>query len=717
MVSLATLPGVVESLAGGVGGVAPAAGLRLAAAGQAEAGISYTPFLPGLILLLPLLGAAINGIGAFAWRESRRIPTLVGPLAVLASFAIVAANFLSMRGAGVDDPILVSLWTWIAAGDLRVGVDLQLDHLSLLMGLIVTGVGGIIHVYSVGYMREDPGYSRFFAYLNLFVFFMLLLVLGANFPLMFVGWEGVGLCSYLLIGFWYEVRAYSDAGKKAFIVNRVGDAGFLVAIFLLFNAFGTLDFLPILSRAPGELAYGGPLATWITLLLFVGCTGKSAQIPLHVWLPDAMAGPTPVSALIHAATMVTAGVYLVARTGVLFALAPVSQAVVAAVGAGTALFAATIALQQVDIKRVLAYSTISQLGYMFLAVGIGAFTAGIFHLMTHAFFKALLFLGAGAVIHRVEHAWHGLGHHGDPNDMRNHGGLASPMPITAATMWIATLAIAGVFPFAGFFSKDEILWRAGAYGYPILWAVGLVTAVLTAVYMTRLMVLTFHGRNRTFAEIAGGTGVDPSATTPVPSEDAGRRLHEAPPVMWVPLVLLAALALVGGWVNVPEALPLPGVEALHHWLEPVFEPARRVAAGHGFEPGHRAPLGGGEGAWALISTLLAAATVGVTLLFLKERRCPTPSRAAEPRGVARFLYRKWYVDELYDRAIVRPLLTVWRACWRVVDARLVDGSVNGVAGTSSIVGWLGSQLQSGRVGTYLFFFVVGAVFILGTLAF
>ncbi len=676
----------------------PLGALQEAGAAGAAHGADFDPILPGLILLLPLLGALVNGVGAFAWRESRTVPAIVGPASVLAAFALVVANFLAMVPASPHDPAIVSLWTWIAAGGLEIGVDLQFDRLSVLMGLIVTGVGGIIHVYSVGYMREDPGFSRYFAYLNLFVFFMLALVFGANFPVMFVGWEGVGLCSYLLIGFWYEVPEYSDAGKKAFIVNRIGDAGFLVAMFLLFTAFGTLDFLPIFERAPAALEGGGPLVTAITLLLFLGCTGKSAQIPLHVWLPDAMAGPTPVSALIHAATMVTAGVYLVARAGVLFALAPVSQAVVAAVGAGTALFAATIALQQYDIKKVLAYSTISQLGYMFLAVGIGAFTAGIFHLMTHAFFKALLFLGAGAVIHAVEGAWHAVGEGGDPNDMRNHGGLRRAMPITTATMWVATLAIAGVFPFAGFFSKDEIIWAAGARGYGVLWGVAIVTALLTAAYMTRLMVMTFHGESRT-------------------GEEARSRLHEAPAVMWVPLVILGLLSVVGGWVNIPEALPLPHIEALHAWLEPVFEPALALATAEGAGMAHAAPLGGGEALWAAISTTLALVVVLLTFRALAARRYPSAAEAPEPTGLGRVLYRKWYVDELYDRIVVRPLLALWRACWRVVDEGLVDGAVNGVAGASRIAGWLGSQLQSGRVSTYVFFFVVGAILILGSFAF
>ncbi len=411
-----------------------------------EAHAAYVPILPVWIILLPLIGAVVNGLGAFLWRGNRSIPSLVGPLAVIGAFVIVVLNLVSMLATPPHDPAIVSLWTWMAAGELRVGVDLQFDQLSMLMLLVVTGVSSVIHVYSVGYMGEDPGYSRYFAYLNLFVFFMLVLVLGANFAITFVGWEGVGLCSYLLIGFWYENRDFASAGKKAFVVNRIGDFGFLVGMFLIFVHFGTLSYAQVFAAAPTTLAYGGVVVTLITLVLFLGCTGKSAQIPLYVWLPDAMAGPTPVSALIHAATMVTAGVYLVARASVLFAMAPVSQAVVAAVGAGTALFAATIATQQNDIKKVLAYSTVSQLGYMFLAVGIGAYTAGVFHLMTHAFFKALLFLGSGAVIHAMHHAYHAVHSHENPNDMRNQGGLRRYMPITFVTMWIGTLALSGDHP-------------------------------------------------------------------------------------------------------------------------------------------------------------------------------------------------------------------------------------------------------------------------------
>ena len=678
-----------------------------AAALQEHAAGAFVPVLPALILLLPLLGAILNGVGAFLWRDEKRLPTLIGPGALLASFVVVLVNFIGMLGSAPHEPTVVHLWTWIESGGLHVGADLQFDQLSLLMCMIVTGVGSLIHVYSVGYMREDPGYSRYFSYLNLFVFFMLILVLGASFPVMFVGWEGVGLCSYLLIGFWYENRAFANAGRKAFIVNRIGDAGFLIAMLLLFVTFGTLDFAPIVERAPEVLAYGAPLVTGITLLLFLGCTGKSAQIPLFTWLPDAMAGPTPVSALIHAATMVTAGVYLIARAGVLFALSPVSQAVVASVGAGTALFAATIAIQQYDIKKVLAYSTISQLGYMFLAVGVGAFTAGVFHLMTHAFFKALLFLGAGAVIHSVHHAWdhaaHGDGHarHGDPNDMRNHGGLRAFMPKTWAFMWVATLAIAGVFPFAGFFSKDEIIWYAGAYGYPILWGVAIATAILTAVYMTRLMVMTFHGKSRTFGQ--GGDA------------ETRKHLHEAPAVMWVPLGILAALSVAGGWLNIPGALPLPRFEWLHHWLEPVFEPALAVAAARGVEAAHAAPAGGGEALWAGISTLAALVAVVLTVRALGPRSVPTEAEAVAPTGFARVLHDKWYVDEFYDRLIVRPSVALWRGCWRVVDAGIIDGTVNGGGHVARLFGWVGGQLQSGRVTTYLLVFTLGAILVLGVL--
>ena len=497
----------------------------LASAGvAAPAAADWEPILPGLIVLLPLLGFVVNGILALqsarhssaALRAGRdwnpfsgtrrpathTLPTWIGPGVMALAFGLALLNFFGMP-ADLHDPVVRTYWGWIVTGNLRIDAALQLDQLSMVMTLVVTGVGFLIHVFSVGYMRDDPGYPRYFAYLNLFVFFMLVLVLGSGFGTMFVGWEGVGLCSYLLIGYWFSDREKSDAGKKAFIVNRIGDVGFLLAVFLLFQGFGTLDFVPIFAGAEGTFAAGGVTITAVTLLLMLGAAGKSAQIPLHVWLPDAMAGPTPVSALIHAATMVTAGVYMVARSSVLYALAPTSQAIVAGIGVLTALVAATIALQQYDIKKVLAYSTVSQLGFMFLAAGVGAFTAAIFHLVTHAFFKALLFLGAGAVIHSMHRAAHHGDAHVDAQDMRNMGGLRKYMPVTCAVMWIATLAIAGIWPFAGFFSKDEIIWYTAAWAgaesnpfgtlYAVYWAAALLTALLTAFYMTRLMVMTFHG--------------------------------------------------------------------------------------------------------------------------------------------------------------------------------------------------------------------------------
>jgi len=699
--------------------------------------MSFEPFLPGLLLLLPLAGFGLNGLlaladarrGAEALRRggehdptarprplTHRLPTWIGPGVVGLAFVVAGINFLRMTGAELHDPVIRSYWTWIATDTFSVEAALQLDALSILMTLVITGVGFLIHVFSVGYMEDDPGYPRYFAYLNLFVFFMLVLVLGASFPLMFVGWEGVGLCSYLLIGFWFTDRAKSDAGKKAFIVNRIGDFGFLVAMFLLFTAFGTLEFVPLFEAAPEGMEYGSALATAVGLFLLLGATGKSAQIPLYTWLPDAMAGPTPVSALIHAATMVTAGVYLVARASVIYALAPVAGLAVAGIGVATAFFAATIALAQHDIKRVLAYSTISQLGYMFLGVGVGAYAAGIFHLVTHAFFKALLFLGAGAVIHAMHHAYHHTGKDDwDPNDMRNMGGLRRFLPVTWATMWAATLAIAGIWPFAGFFSKDEIIWFAGAAAagpyaglYTLFWILALAAAILTAIYMTRLMVLTFHGENRT-------------------GEEDRKHLHEAPAVMTVPLIALGVLSVVGGWINVPEALrrsvlggfgALPMSEWLHHWLEPVTHAADEIRVEHVGEFAHSAPLGGGEFAWALLSTVAALAVVVVTFQVVRRWRYRPALESGEPEaGLQRILYRKWYVDELYDRIVVRPVLGASRFCWKVIDDGIIDGLVNATGHLARAVGWVTSLFQSGQVNTYAFIFTVAVLLLLGVSAF
>jgi NADH-quinone oxidoreductase subunit L len=642
-----------------------------------------------LAIALPLLGVVVNGALAFVRPRARALVSVVGPGVLLGAFAVSLAIFLEFRAAPPEAPLIVTLWPWLHAGDLRIDIAFQVDQLSAVMLLVVTGVGSLIHIYSVGYMGEDPGYARYFAYLNLFVAFMLILVLGANLPVLFIGWEGVGLCSYLLIGFWFTDKANADAGKKAFLANRVGDFGFLVAMFVLWHTLGALDFVTVLSRAPAMLSAAA--ATWITLFLLLGCTGKSAQIPLYVWLPDAMAGPTPVSALIHAATMVTAGVYLVARTGVLFALAPATGLVTAGIGALTALFAATIALRQYDIKKVLAYSTISQLGYMFIGVGVGAYSSGIFHLVTHAFFKALLFLGAGSVIHALHHAYHATHGHDDAQDMRNMGGLRRWLPVTCGLMWIATLAIAGVPPFAGFFSKDEILAAAFARGaeqpvYYAFYAMGAVAAFLTAVYMARLMAMTFHGTTRV------GEAEQP-------------HLHEAPVSMTGPLALLGALSLAGGLINLPAFAG--GHEALDHWLEPVTRAATAL---------HPLSLPTGATEQALLGVAVALGVIGLWVGFRATLGWPIlPARAAPPdTGLARLLYRKYYVDEIYDALIVRPVVWVSdKVLWRVVDQGLVDGILvgGGVVG-SRLLGRIGSRLQSGQVGLYVLLFLVGAIWVL-----
>jgi NADH-quinone oxidoreductase subunit L len=644
-----------------------------------------------LVALLPFLGFLANGWLAFTRPRATSAISGIGVGVVAAAFALALGVAVTFAGAHVEEPVIVQLWPWIAVAKLDVVLAFQVDQLALVMLLVVTGVGLLIHVFSIGYMREDPGYARYFAYLNLFVFFMLVLVLGASFPILFVGWEGVGLCSYLLIGFWYRDKANADAGKKAFLMNRIGDAGYLIAMFWIFQTTGSLTFREVFDVAPGIFAIGGPTITGITLLLFLACTGKSAQIPLYTWLPDAMAGPTPVSALIHAATMVTAGVYLVARTNVLFAMAPVSSAVVASVGAVTALWAASIALKQWDIKKVLAYSTVSQLGYMFLGVGVGAIASGMFHLVTHAFFKALLFLGSGSVIHALHHAYHATHSHADAQDMRNMGGLRRYMPWTAGVMWAATLAIAGIPGFSGFFSKDEILAMTFAKGqehvlFYVLWGIGAVAALMTAFYMTRLMLYTFHGPNRT-------------------GEREREHLHEAPWVMTGPLVVLAFLSVVGGVLNLPEVVP--GAGWLHHWLEPV------TAAGDFFRPDVHL----GEGTeWLLLglATVIALAGIFGAKAILRPADLRPAAEAAPETGFAKLLYKKWYVDEIYDTLVVRPLVWCSRTLlWKVTDAGLIDGAgVNGAARVARGIGAIGSWLQTGQVGTYVFFFVVGVLLLL-----
>jgi NADH-quinone oxidoreductase subunit L len=713
-----------------------------------------------LIPVLPLLGFAVNGLlslraagkpgpadpsagdhdhaadaGAAAHGDSHRadaqadhgthhaarhpsaaLVSLIGPGVLVLSFIMllaVLAEVWQLEHA-LETPYILTLFQWIPTGKLAIDVAFQIDQLSLVMMAIITGVGTLIHLFSIGYMQDDPGYPRYFAYLNLFIFFMLILVMGASYPLMFVGWEGVGLCSYLLIGFWFSEKANADAGKKAFIVNRIGDFGFLVAMFLMFANFGVLDFTGVSLAAEG-LTMGGALATTICLFLFLGATGKSAQIPLFVWLPDAMAGPTPVSALIHAATMVTGGVYLVARSATLFSMAPSAQLTIAVVGAATALFAATIGLKQWDIKKVLAYSTVSQLGYMFVGVGVGAYSAGVFHLMTHAFFKALLFLGAGSVIFAMHRAYHATGSHADAQDMRNMGGMRKFMPVTYVLMWIATLAIAGIPPFAGFFSKDEILssvfarahgstlaeasWL-GIPGTVVLYAVyafGLAAALLTAIYMTRLMLYTFHGPNR--------TGTDEQA-----------HLKEAPWIMTGPLLVLGILSAFGGMLNLPAILYEGRFgEILTLWLEPVVGHGTEIVlAGEGAHLSHSTE-------YALIGTAIAIAIAGIAYAFirLKPAALTAAKDAAPETGIEKTLLNKWYVDEAYDRTVVQPTLGFSRILlWKGIDTGLIDGLlVNGSALLARGLGWAGSQLQSGRVGTYAWVIVIGALTVLSAFSF
>jgi NADH-quinone oxidoreductase subunit L len=636
------------------------------------------------------------------------VVTIVGPLVLILSFALGVAIFFAMP-TNMASPFVKTFFSWMPVGaDLPLRWAFQVDQLSIMMVLFITGVSALIHIFSVGYMGDDPGYARYFAFLNLFVAFMLVLVLGASYPVMFVGWEGVGLVSYLLIGFWFNDKANADAGKKAFIVNRIGDFGFLIAMFLIWSNVGTLDFSGV-AAGVGALPAGGPLLTTICLFLLLGCTGKSAQIPLYVWLPDAMAGPTPVSALIHAATMVTAGVYLVARSSFLFSMSPVACLTVAVIGAVTALFAATIGLKQWDIKKVLAYSTVSQLGYMFVGVGVGAYAAGMFHVVTHAFFKALLFLGSGSVIFAMHAAYHGTHNHSDDaQDMRNMGGLKTKLPVTWILMWIATLAIAGVPVFSGFVSKDAILGAVferaqgstlasasllGIPGSTVLFAVyvfGLAGALLTAIYMTRMMLYTFHGPNRTGAA-------------------AESLLHEAPWIMTGPLVVLGILSAAGGWLNLPEFLPLGPEGMFDKWLAPVVggATARIAGGGPGVAPSTEQALVGA-------AVAIAIAGIAIAVVRLKPAALVPKKDSPEATGFAKVLENKYYVDEAYDRAIVKPVVNGSRlVLWKGIDVGIIDGLfVNGAALLARAMGWMGSQVQSGQLGTYAWVLVLGVIALL-----
>ena len=609
-----------------------------------------------LIPVIPGVGAAINGL--FGKRLGKRLSGLLACGSVAASFLIALGFFFTvfLAEGGASARVEQSLFSWIPS----MGVDwaYRLDSLSMLMTLVVTGIGLLIHIYSLGYMSHDAGFSRFFSYLNLFSFFMLNLVLGANMLLLFIGWEGVGLCSYLLIGFWFERPAAAAAGKKAFIVNRIGDAGFIMAVFLTFVTFGTLDFYGVMGQISASEMHGGVL-TAIGVLLFVGAAGKSAQIPLYVWLPDAMEGPTPVSALIHAATMVTAGVYMVARSGVLYSHAPAAMALVATIGALTAIFAASIALFQNDIKKVLAYSTVSQLGYMFLGAGVGAFAAAIFHLMTHAFFKACLFLGSGSVIHTMEHAEHASGghrHYTEMQDMRNMGGLARYMPRTAYTFMIATVAIAGIPPLAGFFSKDEILWKTFEHGHFALWGLAAAAAAMTAFYMSRQVIMTFWGKFRGGAEME-------------------KHLHESAPSMTVPLIILAAGSVVAGFVGVPAALG--GANRIEHFLEPAI-----YAGGHGPAP---IPHASYAVEYALMALSVALAAAGIFYAYRRYWTGPTRDSALAGSRAYRTLLNKYYVDEIYDATAVQGAVRGGEGLYRF-DQKVVDGAVNGSAALTRLSG-------------------------------
>jgi len=622
-----------------------------------------------LIVLLPLLGAAINFL-AGAWLQKtfgKRAISFVGCGVVLAAFILAARAFIAMLHLPPENRFMLDdLWKWFDVGGLNLDIAFWLDPLSMIMTLIITGVGGLIHIYSTGYMHDDDGYWRFFGWLNLFTFAMLVLVLGDNMWLMFVGWEGVGLCSFALIGFWYKVQANSTAGNKAFIVNRVGDLAFVIALYSLFAGLQAVGhptlvtrevarYAPLLEGVPISFAgflSGHALVGFVTLLMFIGATGKSAQIPLYVWLPDAMAGPTPVSALIHAATMVTAGVYMVARLNFLFSMSPFTMGVIAVVGGLTALFAATIGVAQNDIKKVLAYSTVSQLGYMFAALGVGAYTAGVFHLMTHAFFKACLFLGSGSVIHAM----------GGEQDMRKMGGLRHKMPITFWTFVAATLALCGVIPFAGFMSKDEIIWQAFAHGHFFVWALLLLGAGVTVFYMSRQVYMTFFGEFR-------GT------------HEQEHHLHESPPSMAYVLIVLGFLSVVGGWVKWPEFLV--SFKPFEEFLDPIFssEATRRVTESgihnHGI-----------EALFALITIIVVLAGWYFADLMYRQKTID-PARFSQMFGGVPYewVYNKYYVDEFYDRVIIQPYLFATRAlAW--FDTNIIDGFVNLAARVIVFLSWL-----------------------------
>jgi NADH-quinone oxidoreductase subunit L len=622
--------------------------------------MKFAPFIP----LLPLAGFLINGL--LRNKLSKAATGIIGSGVVLVSFLL---SFMVFNATRAGETQVFQLFDFINVKNLKIAFEFQVDQLTSLFLMVITGVGFLIHVYSTAYMHEesDAHFARYFSYLNLFVFSMLLLVMGGNYVIMFIGWEGVGLCSYLLIGYWFKNTEYNNAAKKAFVMNRIGDLGFLIAVFWIIQTFGTVSFNGVFSQLPGS--FSTTAITGITLCLLVGAMGKSAQIPLYTWLPDAMAGPTPVSALIHAATMVTAGIYMIARSNFLYVLAPASMHVVAIVGLATALLAATIALKQNDIKKVLAYSTVSQLGYMFLGLGVGAFTGAVFHVMTHAFFKALLFLGAGSVIHGMHHE----------QDMRNYGGLKKMMPVTHITMLLGCLAIAGIPPFSGFFSKDEILINAMAAN-PVYYALGIAGALMTAFYMFRLYAMTFLGSYR---------------------GDAHHHPHESPKAMTIPLILLAILSVVGGLVGIPELFMSNG-HRLEEFLAPVFENSKSFMEHHN-HPSHSTE-------WMLLGVSVSLIVVAIVLalrVFSKYEKTD-----ADATGLGKLLQNKWYVDELYDALIVKPVLVLGNVLGNVIEKSGIDRLVNGVGKGIQYSSRQLRLMQNGNVGAYLLMMVVALILLI-----
>jgi NADH-quinone oxidoreductase subunit L len=629
----------------------------------------YIPLIP----FLPFLGFLINGL--FGKKMSKTAVGIIGSGSLLASFLLSVACYFEIAGSGKG--ITSVMYNFLSVDSLHINFGFLVDQLSIWMMLIITGIGFLIHVYSTGYMYDDDGFWKFFAYLNLFIFSMLLLVMGDNFMMLFFGWEGVGLCSYLLIGFWLENKEYGKAARKAFIMNRIGDLGLLLGMFLIYKTFGSLNYAEVFSKI-GVISVENSVITTICLLLFVGACGKSAQLPLFTWLPDAMAGPTPVSALIHAATMVTAGVYLVIRCHALYDLSPYALHIVAIVGLATSIFAALIGLRQNDIKKVLAYSTVSQLGLMFLALGMGAYTTALFHVTTHAFFKALLFLGAGSVIHGM----------GGEQDIRKMGGLSKAMPITHVVFLIGTLAIIGFPLLSGFVSKDEILAKTYEHGGLVWWGFALFSATLTAIYMCRLLAVTFYGKFR-------GT------------HEQEHHLHESPYSMTIPLMVLAVLSVFGGWLNLPEILPLGASQGLAHWLTPILGEGHNAAGGHALSHSTEYML------------MSIATGIGLLVLFaslfLYKKTDNLPGADSEQKGLSKLFAHKFYVDEIYDTLFVRPLESLSRILHYYVDSWGIDGFVNGVGTSVSRLGGVFRQLQNGNVEYYLLGMVVGAVLLFLTL--